>query len=194
MDSYWRGRGWHIMDFKALHAAFAYGAITQRRTAWERFAAEAGRIVRVNYGRPGERGDNNGLFMFSAGSYLDLLARGLFGVDEHLDRIEIAPHLDGINDEFTWRLDGWRVAGDTLSVAYRPVDRAATIRLTARSRQRLVVRFPWMTSMSCATARRGGDLERLTMVFQVDGSAYLDVRGAFDPAEVTVSARGCAGG
>ena len=193
MDSYWRGYGWHVMDFKALHAVFAYGSPAQRRAAWERLAAETGRIVRTNYGRPGERSDNNGLFMFSAGAYLDLLSRGLFGIDEHLDRIEIAPHLDGINDAFTWRLDGWRLADDTLSLAYRPADRAATIRLGARAHKRLTLRFPWLTPQACVTARRGSDVERLTPVFLVDGSAYLDIRGAFEPAAVTVSAAPCGG-
>jgi len=193
MESYWRGLGWHIMDFKALHAAFVYGSAAQRRAAWERLAAEAGRIVRTNYGRPGERSDNNGLFMFSAGSYLDLLSRGLFGVDEHLDRIDVTPHVDGISDEFTWRLDGWRLADDTLSIAYRPADRAATIRLNARTRKRVVLRFPWLASGACATVQRGGDVERLAPVFQVDGSAYLDIRAAFDPAAITVSARPCGG-
>jgi hypothetical protein len=193
MDAYWRGHGWHIMDFKALHAAFVYGSADQRRAAWERLAVEVGRIVRTNYGRPGERSDNNGLFMFSAGAYLDLLSRGLFGVDEHLDRIEIAPHVDGISDDFAWRLDGWRLADDTLTLAYRPADRAATIRLGARTRKRLVLRFPWLVPGSCATVRRGPDTERLTPVFLVDGSAYLDIRGAFDPAELTVSGRPCGG-
>jgi hypothetical protein len=193
LTSYWRGWGWHILDFKALHASFAAGTPGQRRLAWERFTAEVTRIVRSNYGRPGERGDNNGLFMFSAGAYLDLLARGLFGVDERLDQVEVMPHVDGIADDFTWRLDGWRLAGDTLSVHYRPADRAATIRLTALTHKRIVVTFPWFGPAGCVTARRGPDTERLTPVFLRDGSAYVDVRGAFDPAEIRVSAA-CAGG
>jgi hypothetical protein len=191
LASYWRGHGWHILDFKALHAAFAYGVPGQRAIAWERLVAEAGRILRVNYGRPGERSDNNGLFMFSAGAYLDLLGRGLFGIEEHLDGIEIAPHVDGIADDQMWRLDGWILGNDTLSLAYRPRDRALTVGLGALQRRRLLFRVPWLSPAACVTVRRGPDTERLTPVFLADGSAYLDIRGAFDPAFVTLSARGC---
>jgi hypothetical protein len=195
MRSYWRGWGWHILDFKAVEAVLRYAvAPAQRATAWRLLVEEADRIVRVNYGRPGERGDNNGLFQFSAGAYLDLLARGLFGVDEHLDWVEIQPHVEGIADDFTWRLDGWRLAGDSLGIAYRPADREATVRVGALHRTRLVVRFPWLSANSCVEVRRGRDpVEQLGLVMLSDGSAYVDVRGGFDPAELRISARACGG-
>jgi hypothetical protein len=195
MRSYWRGWGWHILDFKAVEAVLRYAAApAQRAVAWRLLVEEADRIVRVNYGRPGERGDNNGLFQFSAGAYLDLLARGLFGVDEHLDWVEIAPHVDGIADDFTWRLDGWRLAGDSLGIAYRPADREATLRVGALHRTRLVVRFPWLAANSCVEMRRGRDpAEQIGLVMLSDGSAYVDVRGGFDPAELRISARACGG-
>jgi len=190
--SYWRGIGWHILDFKALQAAFTYGTPAQRAVAWARLADETSRIIRVNYARPGERADNNGLFMFSAGAYLDLLGRGLFGVDERLDEVEIAPHVDGIADTQTWRLDGWILGRDTLSIAYRPADRVLTFRVGAPRRTRVGLRLPWLTTDGCVTARRGPDApERLTAVFRTDGSAYVDLRGAFDAAEVRVSAAAC---
>jgi hypothetical protein len=192
LNGYWTGWDWHILDFKALEAAFRYGTAAQRQTAWQRLDWEASRILRVNYGRPGERGDNNGLFMFSAGSYLDLLARGLFGVDEHLDAIEVAPNVDGIADDATWRLDGWKTTADTLFVAYRPADRAATLRLDALHHTRLVLRFPWLARGSCVELQRGSaPVEHPDLVFQSDGSVYVDVRGGFEPATVTVSARAC---
>ena len=190
---YWTGWGWHIMDFKALEAVFRYGTAAQRRIAWQRLDEEAARIVRVNYGRPGERGDNNGLFMFSVGSFLDLLARGLFGVDEHLDQLVVAPNVDGIADDSTWRLEGWKTSRDSLSVAYRPADRSATIALAAARHTRLVVRFPWLGPGSCARLRRGSDLERPELTFRSDGSAYLDLRGFYEPALLTLSGRACAG-
>jgi len=195
MRSYWRGWGWHILDFKTVEAVLRYAvAPAQRAAVWRLLVEEADRIVRVNYGRPGERGDNNGLFQFSAGAYLDLLARGLFGVDEHLDWVQIAPHLEGIADDFTWRLDGWRLAGDSLGIAYRPADREATVRVGALRRTRLVVRFPWLSANSCVEVRRGRDpVEQLGLVMLSDGSAYVDVRGGFDPAEIRISARACGG-
>jgi len=195
MRSYWRGWGWHILDFKAVEAVLRYAvAPAQRAAAWRLLVEEADRIVRVNYGRPGERGDNNGLFQFSAGAYLDLLARGLFGVDEHLDRLEIAPHVEGIADDFTWRLDGWRIAGDSLAIAYRPADRVATVSVGALHRTRLVLRFPWLSVNSCVEVRRGRDpVEQLSLVMLSDGSAFVDVRGWFDPAELRISARACGG-
>jgi hypothetical protein len=193
MTSYWRGWGWHIMDFKALEVVLRFApAPEQRIAAWRLLVAEADRILRVNYGRPGERGDDNGLFQFSAGSYLDLVARGLFGVDEHVDEVDVAPHVDGIADEFTWRLMGWRIAGDSLDVTYRPADHAATLRVAAFHRTRFVLRFPWLSANSCVEMRRGAArVERLLLVQLVDGSAYVDVRGGFEPAELRVSATAC---
>jgi len=191
---YWTGWGWHIMDFKALEAAFRFGTAEQRRTAWQRLEEEANRILRVNYGRPGERGDNNGLFMFSAGSYLDLLARGLFGVDEHLDSLEVGPHVDGVADDSTWRLDGWRISRDSLSIAYRPAARQVTIGLAAAHHMRLVLRFPWLAAGACAELRRGAaPVERPVLTFRTDGSAYLELRGYFEPIVLTLSAQPCGG-
>jgi hypothetical protein len=194
-DGYWTGWDWHILDFKAFEAVFRFGTAEQRRDAWRRLSEEASRILRVNYGRPGERGDNNGLFMFSAGAYLDLLARGLFGVDEHLDEVAVAPHLEGIADDSLWRLDGWRITGDTLSVAYRPADRAVTIVLGAARLARLGLTFPWLARGACAELRRGpAPVERPDLVFRTDGSAYVDVRAGYQPAVLTVAARSCGGG
>jgi hypothetical protein len=191
-DGYWTGRDWHILDFKALEAVFRYGSPAQRREGWRRLAAETARIIASNYARPGERADDNGLFMFSAGSYLDLLSRGLFGVDEHLDAIEVEPHLEGIADDFTWHLDGWRTSGDALSVTYRPADRAARLDLAARHHTRLVLRFPWLRPGACTVLTRGNaPAEHPALVFQVDSSAYVDLRGGFAPADLTVSALPC---
>ena len=193
-SGYWTGWGWHILDFKALEALFRYGTGEQRRVAWQRLDDEASRIVHVNYGRPGERGDNNGLFMFSAGAYLDLMARGLFGVDEHLDSVEVAPHVDGIADDSTWRLDGWRLSHDSLSVAYRPADRAATAALGAARHVRLVVRFPWLGPGSCAELHRGSaPVEHPEVTYRPDGSAFLDIPGQARPAVLRLSARPCGG-
>ena len=191
LSGYWTGWDWHILDFKALEAALRFGTAAERHEAWRRLDWEAGRIIRVNYGRPGERGDNNGLFMFSAGAYLDLLARGLFGVDEHLDAIEIAPHLDGIADDQTWKLDDWRLTGDSLSIAYRQADRKATVRLTALHHRLLQLAFPWLVRGACVELKRGETVERPDLTLQTDGSVYLDVRGGFEPAVLTISARSC---
>jgi hypothetical protein len=192
MESYWRGWGWHIMDFKALEAVLRFGSAPQRAAAWRLLSVEADRILRVNYGRPGERGDNNGLFQFSAGAYLDLVARGLFGVDEHVNEVDVAPHVDGIADDFTWRLSGWRIAGDSLAIAYRPADRSATLRLAAFHRTRLALRFPWLAATSCVELRRRtAPVERLQLTLLSDGSGYVDVRGGSGPAELRVAASAC---
>jgi hypothetical protein len=109
-----------------------------------------------------------------------------------VDEVDVAPHLDGIADDFTWRLTGWRIAGDSLDVTYRPADRAATLRLAAFHRTRFVLRFPWLSGASCVEIRRGGaPVERLLLVQLVDGSAYVDVRGGFAPAEIRISASAC---
>jgi hypothetical protein len=191
MSGYWTGWDWHILDFKALEAVFRFGTAAQRREAWQRLDREAARVIRVNYGRPGERGDNNGLFMFSAGSYLDLLARGLFGVDEHLDAIEVAPHLDGIADDQTWRLGGWRVDAESLGVSYRPADRSATLTLAPRRPVRLELRFPWLVRGSCAEVSRPNATQLYDLVPQDGGWAAVDVAGGGDSVSIRVSAAGC---
>ena len=191
MSGYWTGWDWHILDFKALEATFRFGTVAERQEAWRRLGLEAARIIRVNYGRPGERGDNNGLFMFSAGSYLDLLARGLFGVDEHLDALTIAPHLDGIADDQTWRLDGWRLGGGVLGVTYRPADRAATVALTSLRAVRLELRFAWLARGSCAAVSRPNVTQYYDLVPRVDGWASLDVAGSADPVSIRLSAAPC---
>jgi hypothetical protein len=193
MRSYWRGWDWHILDFKAFEAALRFARIPEQRlAAWRLLTQEADRIVRVNYGRPGERGDNNGLFQFSVGAYLDLLARGLFGVDEHLDAVEVAPHVDGIADGITWQLDGWRLSGDSLAIAYRPADRAATLRVGAPRRTRLVLRFPWLAPSTCVEVRRGGTVvERRSASVAADGAVTVEVPGGSGPAEIRVAAGAC---
>jgi len=190
-SGYWTGWDWHILDFKALEATFRFGTAAERREAWRRLDGEAARIIRVNYGRPGERGDNNGLFMFSAGAYLDLLARGLFGVDEHLDAVAIAPHLDGIADDQTWELDGWRFSGDALSITYRPADRAATLAWGGRRPERLELRFPWLVRGSCAVVSRPNAAQYFELTPQDDGWAFLEVAGGSAPVTVKVSAGSC---
>jgi hypothetical protein len=189
-SGYWTGWDWHILDFKALEALLRFGTVGERREAWHRLGAETSRIITANYGRPGERGDNNGLFMFSAGSYLDLLAGGLFGVEEHLDEIDVRPHLDGIADLFTWRLQNWRTSAGRLSVTYRPADSAATFHLTASRHGRLVLRFPWLGRGSCMALVRGAaPEEHPAPIFEADGSVYVNLGSG--PTILTVSARAC---
>ncbi len=189
---YWTGWDWHILDFKAFEAVLRFGTTAERRGAWQRLSEEATRVLRVNYGRPGERGDNNGLFMFSAGSYLDLVARGLFGLDEHLDSVEIAPHVDGIADDFTWRLDGWRLTGDTVSLAYRPDQHLVTIAHGAARSVRFVLRFPWLRR-GCAELRRPNVTEWYALEPRADGSSVLSIRGGggASPDTITIAARAC---
>ncbi len=146
---------------------------------WRQVLDEARRAVTQRYGRLGPA---------EAGAFLDRLTRRLFGVDERLDAIEIAPAMDGVFDDFPWRLDGFRVYDDTLHLTYRPSAREAQIRLGALRRRRLVLRFPWLRATSCATVQRGRQTERPTLVARDDGSFYLDIRGAFEPAVVTLAA------
>jgi hypothetical protein len=129
--------------------------------------------------------------MFSAGSYLDLLARGLFGVDEHLDAIAIAPHVDGIADDHIWRLQGWRLGADSLSLAYRPADRAATLTLTPRRSVHLELRFGWLVRGSCAAVIRPNVTQYYDLVPRNDGWAAFDVAGGSETVTVRVSAAGC---
>ena len=160
--------------------------------AWRWLTDVSAQGIQATYGRLPWSPEGSGLSLHAVGAVLDVIGRGLFGVDEHLDRIEIAPHLDGLADTHTWRLDGWRLAGDSLGISYRPADRAVTLRIGALTRQRLVLRFPWLTPGSCVTARRGvTPAETLPLVAMADGSAYVDVRGYFEPAEVRLSGASC---
>jgi len=162
-------------------------------TLWRTAVQEAQRGIRRDYGRLSAGGAEGGVSSAAAGAWLDLVVDELFGVAEYLDHLEIAPQIAGIADETTWQLEGWRLAnGDTLGISYRPADRRATIRITAPQHRRLTLRFPWLTAASCVTSRRGPDSpERLTLTQQADGSFYVDVRGAYESAEIRVGPGGC---
>jgi hypothetical protein len=175
-----------------LAAAALAPPVDTGAAAWRWLAGTAHEGIRTSYGRLPAGPERSGLSLRAAGALLDLIGRGLFGIDERLDHIDVAPHIDGINDSHPWRLDGWPLAGDSLGISYRPADRAVTIRIGALTRRRLVLRFPWLAPGSCVTARRGVQpAETLPLVAMADGSAYVDVRGAWDPAEIAVTARAC---
>jgi hypothetical protein len=166
----------------------------RRAAAWRDLVDASETMVRTSYGRPGERVGEGGLSMATAGSMLELVGGVLFGVEEHLDHVRVAPRVDGIADEHLWVIERWRVSGDSLSVAYRPRERSAVIRVGATRRSwRLVLGFPWLASNSCVTLRRGAlPPEQLGLVAMADGSAFVDVRVGFDPAELRVQAAPCA--
>ncbi len=180
------------------------GAVEQLRAAlassraaprWDALSDAATSALRSGYGRPADQPDTNGLTMAAAGAFFDRVIGGLFGVTEHLDGVDVAPRMDGVADDFTWRLEGWRLAGDSLALSYRPADRSATIRLGALRQQRLTLRFPWLTPQSCVAVRRGtAPDEHPALVLVADGGVLVDLRAFFDPAEVTVSAAPCAQG
>ena len=170
------------------------GVAPSAAALWRSVTTEARQGLNRDYGRLSSGSEEGGVSMAAVGAFFDQLTGELFGVTEYLDRLEIAPSLDGIADDFTWQLDSWQLGGrETLGLSYRPADRRATIRITASQRHRLVLRFPWLGSGSCIMARRGPDTERLTPVSQADGSVYVDVRGAYEPAELVLSADPCPG-
>lgn len=162
---------------------------------WRSVQLEAQRGIQQDYGRLSAAGGPAGTSLAAGGAFLSLLVGDVFGVTPYLDRLEIAPQVEGIADDFTWQLDGWQLGGgDALGITYRPSSRSAVIRLSSGQRHRVVLRFPWLAAASCVIARRGPDRERLALVTQSDGSFYVDVRSFFDPPELTVSAGACAGG
>ncbi len=161
---------------------------------WQAISGAASNAVSRQYGRMAGEGQPGGLAVAAAGAWLDAVAGDLYGVDEQLDGIVVAPGLDGIADAFTWRLEGWRLARDTIGISYRPADRAATIRVTAFTRRRLYLAFPWLAPNSCVRARRGGgSTETLPLVRLADGSYYTDLRAFYDPAIVSITATPCGG-
>jgi hypothetical protein len=167
-------------------------SIVTPNEAWRTVTGEAGRALTRDYGRMAGAADPGGLSLTAAGSFVDAIGRGLFGIDEHLDRVDIMPRLEGLADDQTWEISGWLIGpGDTLALTYRPFDRAAVIRIAAARRWRLGLRFPWLTPTSCVTARRAGEIERMMLVMLNDGTGYVDVRATFDPAQIRVSADAC---
>ncbi len=159
---------------------------------WRGVFAQAQSGINHEYGRLSDGGPVGGTSLAAGGTLVDEVAGELFGINEYVDHLEIAPQLAGIADDQAWSIDGWLLAnGDTLGMTYRPADRAAMIRLSAAPRRRFVVRFPWMTPNGCVSIRRGSETERPLVTQQSDGSAYFDVRGTFDPAVITVSASAC---
>jgi hypothetical protein len=168
-------------------------AYTTPAEAWRSARAEAHRTLTQSFGRPALPSDPGGLSLTAAGTFVDAVAHGVFGIEEHLDRVDVMPNFEGVSDDQTWELDGWLLAaGDTLDVAYRPADHAARVRIAGARGWRLALRFPWLTENSCVTARRGSEIERLSLVMFSDGAGYVDVRATFDPAEIRVTAQQCA--
>jgi hypothetical protein len=151
---------------------------------WRRITSDARQLINRDYGRSDSVAPD-------AARFRSRVLHGLFGIEEASDRIRIAPRLDGAADDFTWRIEGWRLGSDTLSLRYRPADRRASLVVGALRRVRLEFRFPWLDAASCVTARRGPDApERLGLVMTSDGSGYVDLRAAFEPAVVSIAA-GC---
>jgi hypothetical protein len=159
---------------------------------WRSVRAEAHRILGQSFGRPALPGDPAGLSLPAAGAFVDAVARGLFGIDEHLDEVDVMPNLEGLADDQTWQLSGWLLAAsDTLDVSYRPADQSAELRLAGARAWHLVVRFPWLAPVSCALVRRGGDSEGFNVLRQSDGSSAVDVHAAPVPARISVTPRPC---
>jgi hypothetical protein len=160
--------------------------------AWRSVRADAHRALTQNFGRPASATDPGGLSLTAAGAFVDAVARGLFGVEEHLDRVDVMPNFQGVADDQTWELAGWILgASDTLDVSYRPADHAARVRIAGVRGWQLALRFPWLNEHSCVTARRGAEIEPLNLVMLADGAGYVDVRATFDPAEIRVTAQQC---
>ncbi len=181
-------------SLRAVAARLPQRPVPAPMALWRVLSAQAQQGLQREYGRLSDGGDRGGLSLRQAGEFVGAVVGDLFGVTEYLDRLEIAPQVGGIADDQVWQLDGWLLgSGDTLGVTYRPADRAAEVRLTAARRQRLVLRFSWLTPASCVTVRRGPDAEAPGLVAQADGSFYLDIRGAFDPATIRLAALPCAG-
>lgn len=160
---------------------------------WQDLTTSVARGVQREYGRLTWPDSAGGLSMAYAGAWLDEFSGELFGVAERLDYVTIAPRIDGIADEFTWRLEGWQLSRDTLGLVYRPADRAATIRIGAARRTRVELAFPWLRAESCVRATRGSTTERLSLVELTGGRFYFDLRAFDQPATVVVTAAACGG-
>jgi len=158
---------------------------------WSDFTASLNDAVRRDYGRLSSGDSIGGLSLAVAGALLDELGRDLFGIEEMLDGIGIAPSLDGIADDFTWQLENWQHSRNRVSLSYRPADRSLTIRTTAPVRTRVYLAIPWLTGDSCVRSRRGSETDVMRPVMQADGTAYVDLRGHYDLAVVTISAAAC---
>ncbi|HEY2805994.1 MAG TPA: hypothetical protein VGI92_09070, partial [Gemmatimonadales bacterium] len=159
---------------------------------WRAVFAQAQGGIQREYGRLSAGADTGGTSLAAAGNFVGQMAGKVFGINEYLDRVEIAPQLAGIADDQVWSIDGWLLSGgDTLGMIYRPADHAVTLRLSAGPRRRFSVRFPWVTAASCVSVRRGSETERINLIGQTDGSWFFDVRGTFDPAVITLSASAC---
>lgn len=152
---------------------------------WRGIMEEVGRIVHRDYGRADSAARD-------AAAFQHRLLRGVFGIDRIEERVVIAPRVDGAADDFTWRVDGFRFAGDSLSYAYRPDTRRLVVVVGAVRRVRLHYRLPWLAGTNCVESRRGPDpAERLPLVMMDDGSGFVDIRAGFEPVTVTLSAAAC---
>jgi len=88
-SSYWRDGGWHVMDFKLHEAMFRYG---NKTLAWNRLIKEVNRIINNNTGNPGEKYTANGLFIYSSGSYVDMMNH-ILGIYNNLNYLLLKPSI-----------------------------------------------------------------------------------------------------
>lgn len=89
--SYWYGKGWNLTDFKALETVFRFGSSGQAQTAWSYLSQLA--LDRLNRRAfLAEHYSDSGVFGFSTGAFIEMLVRGLFGIDAHANYFTISPN------------------------------------------------------------------------------------------------------
>jgi hypothetical protein len=130
-SSYWYGNGWNLTDYKAFSALFRYGDEDQARTAWSRLQAHTQRVLTRNYGQPGEHWTDNGLFAYSL-SAVEMVTRGLFGLDAHSSYLSIQPNTWKLGQSFTWRLQNYRAGGASYNVSVSGTGRRQTTYVDGR--------------------------------------------------------------
>ncbi len=108
--SYWYGPGWNLTDYKAFSAIFRYGTTAQAQAAWSRLQLHTDRVIASQYGNPGEHSGDNGLFDFSL-SAVEMVTRGLFGIDAHSTYLTASPNTWKIGAGSTWSLSNYTAGG-----------------------------------------------------------------------------------
>lgn len=112
----WYGPPWNIGDGKAFHAIFRYGNNTQAQWGFDKLKKYCQRLIYNNVYSPAEYYGNIGQFEFSSGSFVEMIIKGLFGIDAHAAYFTVNPNIPKLSQGGVWKLNNLVMGGSTFNV------------------------------------------------------------------------------
>jgi len=112
----WYGPPWNIGDGKAFHAIFRYGDNTQAQWGFSKLEKYCQRLIYKNVYSPAEYYGNIGQFEFSSGAFVEMIIKGLFGIDAHGSYFTVNPNIPKLSQGGTWKLNNLTMGGSLFNI------------------------------------------------------------------------------